>query len=138
MLCIGFIVKVNRYSAFKRPYAMKSSPYAKLMRRDLAKISGFLVVLQLPDPNISVSHRIMMILKTQGLFHGVCNIFRGPVRRRGAFDLGIVLNQNPVLKYRNRARLQNLALYVELRSVVNNIVSLPFTRFAARVHQWGT
>src|SRR5258707_201266 len=86
--------------------------------------------LQLADPNIPVPNRIVMILKTQRLLYRVRHILWSAFGRRRAFDLRIVLNQDPVMKHSHRRRFQKFALLIEPWSVIDDIVNLPLTRFS--------
>ena len=55
----------------------------------------------------------------------------------GPHDFDVVLDQHAILQDGDRCRLQQLAGVIEAWGVIDNVVSLPLARRAARVDQRG-
>jgi len=87
---------------------------------------------KLADPDIAVAHRIPMVLQHQGTC-GSCT--RKLRRHRGiSHNWDMVLNQHPIVQHCERSWL-NLTICTRFRGVKQNVVNLPLTWLAGRVHQ---
>ena len=74
-----------------------------------------------------------MVLKSNRLFHRMSMVLRRALRPGRTFDLNVILNENPILQNRDRARFEQLALGIKTRRMINDIIRLPFPGFAAGV-----
>lgn len=53
----------------------------------------------------------------------------------GAFELDVILNEHTIVKNRHGARRHHCPILGKARSAEKNVVALPLSRFAARVHE---
>src|SRR5438477_10327781 len=76
-----------------------------------------------------------MILKHQRLSGIVLLIVRWSAIESRSLYLDVILNQDAVMNDGEVRRRHDLAIFIHSRSAKENVIALPLTRFAARVHQ---
>src|SRR5699024_2229401 len=88
----------------------------------------FIILVQRTDPYISITNPavITMILKAQRSL-AMCLIFRPSYIRCGTFDLCMILNKDTVMQYCYCSRFYFPAKFVELWSMVDNIIAVPLS-----------
>src|SRR6266571_356569 len=92
--------------------------------------------LQPSNPNISIPHRVFVILQAQRLLGWMRDVQRRPVVVGDPVDLDVALNQYSVVQHRDARTINDLSLLIEPRRVKDNVVRLPLTGLSRRIHEW--
>src|SRR5262249_52065505 len=92
---------------------------------------------QLPDPNVSVTDGISMILERDGLLLWMLAAGRSLQPRGGPGQFDVILDQHAVLENSHAGGGEKLSVVFKPRRGIDNVVSLPFSGGTADVHQWG-
>lgn len=89
---------------------------------------------QLSYPDIPVADRISMILQHQRRLGIVFLIIRWSAVESCPLDLDVILNEDAIMNDREVRRRHHLAVLIHAWSAKENVIALPLTWFAARVH----
>jgi hypothetical protein len=111
-------------------------PQAGRGRADpLATVCSLPDLFQLSNPNITIAHRTVVVLKSERKSLRRWRIGWPNVARVLPLDFDVVLNQNPVMEDCDRSAPSKPPLRVKPRTVKNNVVGLPLAGLAGGVHQ---
>lgn len=95
-------------------------------------LCGFL---QFPDPDVAESGRIVVVLQAQRSFSVLID-FRHPNIGGSTLDFCVILDQHSIVKDRDIGMSLVLTTTGESGSVIDDVVSLSFTRAFGGIDQW--